>query len=147
MDFWSSALISALLLAIAVGLMLSHVRSWRAAQHRQLAPLELDFRRRQFRRRMEIGALLGLLAAMIFVGELLASRMHFPLLSIIFWGGALCILLWMSLMAVIDMMAMKFHFSRLRQNCLIEQARLKAELQRIQSTAGNGRAATDKPEN
>ena len=66
MDIWSSLLTSALLLLAALGLMYWHVLSWRRAELADLAAGELDFYRRQFRRRIQTSAMLGILAVMIF---------------------------------------------------------------------------------
>ena len=68
MDLYSLALMSSLLLLAAVGLMVSHVRSWRAFQRTNLAAEEFDYRRRQFRRRMQTSAMLGILAVAMFAG-------------------------------------------------------------------------------
>ena len=143
----ASALISSLLLACATGLMIAHVRSWRAAKAQSLTAAELDFRQRQFHRRMRISATLGLLAVGIFVGELLVPWLHSRVFAGIFWGGVLGVLAWLLLMAATDMLATQFHFSRLRQDYLVEQAKLHSELRRIQSTAGNGHIEPSEVEN
>ena len=132
---WSSALISTLLLAGAAVLMTLHVRSWRAAQKQPLDAQELDYRQRQFRRRMRTSGMLGVLALAILAGELLVPWLHSRLFAGVFWGGVLGLLVWLALMAATDMLATQFHFGRLRQDYIVEQAKLRAELRRIQSTA------------
>jgi hypothetical protein len=76
------------------------------------------------------------------VGDWLMLRLHWRLLGLFFWGGVLLVLLWISLMAVLDVLATQFYFSRRRQNYLVEQAKLRAELRRIQ-VSGNGHAKRD----
>ena len=136
----SSPLISLLLLLGAAGLMTWHLSSWRAAQKRPLAAVEFDFRRRQFRRRMQTSAMLALLAVALFAGELLIPKIHSRLFGICYWAGVLVALFWTCLMAVVDLLATHFHFSRLRQDSVVEQARLRTELRRLQSVEGNGHA-------
>ena len=138
----TSALVSLLLLSCAVGLMIWHVCSWRAAQRQQLDAKELDFRQRQFRRRMKTSATLAVLAVVLFMGEWLMVRLHWRLLGLFFWGGVLLVLMWVSFMAMIDVLATQFYFARRRQDCLVEQAKLQAELRRIQ-VSGNGRKKRD----
>ena len=89
MDIFSTSLISALLLLAALGLMYWHVLSWRRAQLADLAAGELDFYRRQFRRRIQTSAMLGILALMIFVGELLTWWINSHVFFIIYWAVAL----------------------------------------------------------
>ena len=140
MSHWSSMAVPGLLLVCAAGLMAWHVRSWRAARRGQLDARELDFRRRQFRRRMQTSAAIGLLAVLLWAGQWLVPRLHSLPLVIFFCVGLLGVLLWLSLMAVTDMMATKFHYSRLHQDYLVEQARLRSELRRItDKDEGGGR--------
>ena len=139
MDVWSSALISLLLLGFAAGSMASHVRTWRRAKRQEPEEDSFDYSRRQFRRRMQTSAMLGVLAVAIFAGQLITGP---RLLLIVFWGATLLLVVWVVLLAVADMVATKFHFGRLRQTYIIEQAKLKAELRRIQALRGNGKAST-----
>ena len=134
----SSPLVSLLLLVATAGLMTWHTLSWRAAQKRPLAAVEFDFRRRQYHRRMQTSAMLGLLAVALFAGELIIPIIHSRRFGICYWAGVLVMVLWICLMALVDMLATHFHFSRLRQDSVVEQARLRTELRRIQSLQGNG---------
>jgi hypothetical protein len=145
MDRWTSGLVCAVLLLFAAGLMAAHVRSWRAAGREQLAPQEFDYRRRQFRRRMRTSAMLGVVALLLPLGEALVPWIHSRALALCYWGGVLAVLVWICLMAVLDMLATHFHFSRLRQEYRVEQARLRAELRRIRQSAVNGRIQPPKP--
>ena len=138
MDFWSSGLVSLLLLASAAGLMVWHVRLWRTLRDRPLEPRELAYRRGQFRRRMQTSAMLGLLGVAIISGEALTlsgSRMFAGL----YWGGVLLVVAWMALLALADMLATHQHFNRLRTEYLIERAKLQAEVQRIKAARSNGK--------
>jgi len=134
-DIWSSLAVSLFLLFCALGMMVMHVRGWRSVQAQGPEEDELGFRRRQFRRRMQSSAMLGLLAVAIFAGQLIKS----PALAIAFWGATLLLLVWVGLLAVGDILATKYHFGRVRRNYRIEQAKLEAELHRIRDLRRNGK--------
>jgi hypothetical protein len=142
MDIWSSLLISILLLLAALWLMYWHVRSWRKMQLADLSPDDLDFYRRQFRRRIQTSAMLGILAVMIFVGELLTWWINSHVFFIFYWAAALLLVVWVALLAGADIWATQYHFGQLRQQCIIEQAKLHAEIRRVQSVRGNGKPPT-----
>jgi len=139
MDLWSSAFVSLLLLAAAAGLMTSHARTWRSAREEPLEPGELEFCRRQFRRRMQTSAMLGLLGVAIFVGQVLTLWIVSRLFVALYLAGILALLGWVVLLALADILATKYHFGRLRDNYKIEQAKLQAEVRRIRAREGNGR--------
>ena len=137
MDLFSSTVVSVFLLLAAAGLMFWHVAAWRHCAVEDLDETELDFRRRQFRRRIQTSALLGVLAAALFIGQFITGP---NALLFIYWGIALLLVAWVALLAVVDALATKFHFARLREKYLVEQAKLQAEIRRIQAARGNGRA-------
>jgi len=139
MDIWSTLLISLLLLLAALGLMYWNVWSWQRARSADLAAGELDFYRHQFRRRIQTSAMLGILAVCLFTGEMLTRWIHSQPFFIIYWGAALLLVIWVALLAGVDIWATKYHFGQLRQKCLIEQAKLHAEIRRVQSLRGNGK--------
>ncbi len=109
------------------------------AQMAEMAAGELDFYRRQFRRRIQTSALLGILAVMIFLGELLALWVNSHVFFFIYWAAALVLVVWVALLAAADIWATQYHFGQLRQKCLVEQAKLHAEIRRVQSIRGNGK--------
>ncbi len=137
-DIWTTALISLFLLAGAILLMVSHVRSWRAFQLQEHDTAALLFRRRQLRRRMQSSSLLGLLAVMLFAGELINARVESQGFKLVYWSGVILVVVWMGLSAVADILATKLYYGRLRNAYLIEQAKLRAELRRLRAKEGNG---------
>ena len=142
MNVYSSAAVSLFLLLCAAGLMMLHVRTWRRAQQREMDAEEEDYRRRQYFRRMQTSTMLGTLAVAVFVGQWVTRPLW---LGLIYWGGVLLVLAWVGLLAVADMLATKYYFGRLRDEHLVEQAKLQAELRRIKAARGNGKAARDDP--
>ena len=123
----SSVLISLALCVSSAGLIVWHIRAWRRLQNADTEPIERDFRRRQYRRRMQTSAMLGLLGVAIFVGQVLMT-LDTPLFLVIYWSAVLLLLLWMAILAVADMVATSFHYSREKNDYLVEHARLQGEL-------------------
>jgi len=85
--------------------------------------------------------MLGLTAVAVFVGQLVVPRIESRLLASAYWGAVLLMVGWVSLLAAADVLATKHHFTRLRQTYLVEQAKLHAQIRRMQATRGNGQAA------
>jgi hypothetical protein len=135
LDILSSILVSLLLLGSATALMLRHVRVWRRSQRQPLDPSELDYQRRQFRRRMQTSAMLGVLAVAILVGSLLTGP---PLVVTAFWIAVLLTACWVALLAMTDVLATQLHFGRQRSRDLVEQAQLQSALRRLRSVRNNG---------
>ena len=142
MDIASVILVTAILFLAAIGLIVSHMRSWHAFQQAGLDEEEFDYRRRQFRRRMQTSAMLGLLAVAMLVGYLLTGWLNSGWFALIFWTAVMGVACWVGLLALVDIWATKHHFDRLRHHCAVEQAKLQAELRRIQAIRGNGKAIT-----
>jgi UDP-N-acetylmuramyl pentapeptide phosphotransferase/UDP-N-acetylglucosamine-1-phosphate transferase len=145
MELWSSAFISLFLLACAAGLMVWHIRAWRSVQTADVEASERDYRRRQFRRRMQTSAMLGLLAVAIFVGQVLTLWLESHWCTLIFWGGVLLMLMWVGLLAGADVVATRYHYGRLRHEYFLEQVKLRAELDKIQKRQSNGKARRGQP--
>jgi hypothetical protein len=143
MDIWSTFLVSVLLLLAALGLMYWHLLSWRRLQTAELALGDKDFYFRQFRRRIQTSAMLGILALGLFVGELLTWWIKSELFFIVYWGATLLLVVWVALLAAVDIWATQYHFGKLRQKCLVEQAKLHAEIRRAQAARGNGKPFSD----
>ena len=141
MEFWANLGFSLFLLLAAAVLMTLHIKAWRWASRREQAPRELDFHRRHFRRRMQCSAMLGFLGIAVFVGQWITGP---PILVILFWGATLLIVAWLALLVVADAIVTVHHFQALHADCLVEQAKLNAEANRIRALGGNGKAG-DKP--
>ena len=112
--------------------MVWHVRAWQATQGETLEQAEFDFRRRQFRRRTQTSAMLGMLAVAILIGQLISGP---GWLRLAYWGAVVLVVFWAALLAIIDAWATKSHYGRLQQQLQLEQAKLQAELRR---TVGSG---------
>jgi hypothetical protein len=144
-DIVFSAGFAALLGACAVGLMFWHVKSWRAQQASDLEAKELDYHRRQFRRRMQSSALGLILVASIPIGMWIIPR--WPKIAAMYWGGVLLLVVWIVMLAAADIWATKYFFGKLRDSFQIERAKLEAELRRAQAMQAEARRSQDEPGN
>jgi hypothetical protein len=142
MNYVPSILVALVLCAASAGLITWHISAWNRLQDTKIDPSERVFRRRQYRRRMQTSAMLGVLGVAIFIGQLLISWVASQLVLVVYWGGVLALLLWMALLAFADMVATSFYYGRQKTNYQIEQARLQGELQRAREAragAKNGK--------
>lgn len=115
----------------ATGVMGWHVRQWRRAQGRALEKAELDYRRSQFRRRMQTTALFALATAALPFG--LPLTRVWPQAGAVYWGVVVLLLLWAIVLGFADILAIKVFYGRLHHRNQLEQARLELEIRRIQS--------------
>jgi hypothetical protein len=144
-DYGSSILISLVLLLSSGGLMAWHVAAWRRLWSHEAEARERHYRRRQFVRRMQTSAMLGLLGVAIIVGQVLTPWLRSLMFTVLFWGGVLVLVLWMGLLALADIVATQQHFGRLHNETLVERAKLQAEARRLQAGRGNGKPLKKNP--
>ncbi len=143
MNYLSSIVVALVLLVSSAGLIAWHVRAWRRLQQGEIEPRERAFRRRQFRRRVQTSAMLGLLGVVILVGQALMIWVTSRMFLVIYWSGVLLLVLWVVLLALADMAATVFYYSREKSNYLVEQAKLQGELRRVRDQ--EARARNGKP--
>jgi hypothetical protein len=138
MNDLSSFVVAFILVATSVGLVVRHVRVWKRLKEDDLDERELNFRRRQFRRRVQTSAMIGLLGVAIVVGQLLLKDVDKPLLKfhVYYWIGVLALLLWIILLAVADMVATSAYYSRERSDLAVGHAKLQIELRKARERAG-----------
>jgi hypothetical protein len=141
-DPWLAALVMVGLLVAAGIMMASHLRVWRAAKYDELPRREHEYHRRRFRRRMQSSAMVGLTGVAVFIGRWIEGP---PALVIGYWSGVLLLVTWLGLLAVADIVSTAHHFGRLRDDYLVERAKLEAVVRRMRSTEGNGHKRPDDP--
>ena len=125
------------LLLIVIVLLVVHVRSWRRARREATEPVELRFAWRQFRRRMQASAMLGIVALAIPLGSSIPYRER-PNLFVYFWFAVAMLVTWVLVLAMLDMFATARHGVHASRRNLIEQAKLRARLERHHLGGGNG---------
>jgi hypothetical protein len=82
--------------------------------------------------------MLGLAGAALFGGELLHEWIDSNLFFFIYYLALLLLILWVMVLAVIDVWATKFYYDRLRNKYFHEKFKLEAELRRRQAQDSNG---------
>ena len=133
----TAILFSASLFAVAASLVVLHVRAWNRAKRHDLDPVERRFAWWQFRRRTQASAMLGLVAVAIVVGSFIPHR-RWPSIFVFFWFAVAMPVVWVLLLAIVDMFATGRHLSQSSRRLLTEQSKLRAELKRHMLARGNG---------
>ena len=133
----------ALLLASAL-LFFWHWRGWKTTRDAETNEAERDYAWSQFRRRAQATAMMGVLS-LLMLASLLLEFMS-PWVFVIYISAMLALVGWVVLLALADMIATRQHYAHAQTKNLAEQARLKAEIYRLQEEAkgdrssGNGKA-------
>ena len=143
MEIFLNLLIPLFFLAVACVLLWMHTRTWHASRVSP-DPEERDYRRRQYRRRMQTSGLLAGAAVALLVGQWIPDAVP-RTFRILFWGGVVLVVFWVILLALADMVAIYHYYGRLRTSYLVERAKLQAQLRRVQAARGNGQDEPPQP--
>jgi hypothetical protein len=140
MELWFTIAVGVALDAMAAGLTVWHVRAWQRfeASGDAADPRERGYRCRQFRRRVQTSALLGLLGLAVVAGHWATSPPWRPWAFAAYWGMVLTVVAWVALLALADLVSTRLYFGRVRQRYRLEETRLKAELEQLRRTRSNG---------
>jgi hypothetical protein len=122
-------------MAVSLGLLWLHRRSWVASQDRAPDSEALEFSRKQYRRRVQTSGLMMFIAVAM-LGSLWVKR---PFLLLLFWGGVALLVLWTCLLATADWLHTRWYYTRLRDDNVAQRAALEAEMRRILRHRSNGR--------
>ncbi|MEN6459232.1 MAG: hypothetical protein ABFC63_09905 [Thermoguttaceae bacterium] len=142
-----TVIIVAACLTLASGvMMLSHVRTWRAFQRGGPYAPDFDYRRRQFRRRMQTSAMLGILAVSLPIGVALTEWLRSGLFAFCYCLAAVLLVCWILLLAIVDIWATKRHFGRLGDKFLFEKLKLDAELRRAEREGKQPPSSNKRPQ-
>ncbi|MDR1494253.1 MAG: hypothetical protein LBT05_16275 [Planctomycetaceae bacterium] len=87
------------------------------------------FLNRQFRRRIQIAAMIGTSGFLMAIGACISIK-TFPKMFIFIWGLAVLFLLWSIIIAVIDAVSISVHYNRIRHQQIAEQIRSRYELEK-----------------
>lgn len=122
------------LAGLSAALVWWHLASWRALRETDLDPEEFDYRRRQFRRRMQTSLMLGAVGVAILIGSRISPQAH-PSLFVFYWWGVGLLVIWVALLAVADMISTRQYIGRLRSRY---QRELDAARRELLKREGNG---------
>ncbi|MCH8923657.1 MAG: hypothetical protein IIA67_10995 [Planctomycetes bacterium] len=118
------------LLVFSGVLVWTHLRTWRAAAEGELSERDRRFAWRQFRRRMQSSAMIGIAAVAIMVAPFLLETS--VVVSVFYLVGLLLLVLWIILLAVVDAIATRRHYVTLQHGELNRMASDNAEARRRQ---------------
>lgn len=126
--------ICGLLVLASLWMIKMHVGTWRTiAGDDSREPHELNYHRRQYRRRMQTSGILGLLGIMILVGHFVRPPMA-ALLVVLYWSTALLMVSWLLILACFDAISTRLYFRRMRRRAesqeTLNEARLRREKQK-----------------
>lgn len=132
---WPTTVFSLCLLAISALLVWTHVRVWRAIEAAETDQRERQFGLGQFRRRITASSMIGLIG----IALMSSPQMVDPTRSVfwLYWGGMLLAVMAIGGLAIIDVVSTRLYFRRLHEFGLVEQADLKAQLDRFQAQRRN----------
>jgi hypothetical protein len=119
------------LLAFSGVLIRIHLRTWRAAAAGDLSQRDREFAWRQFRRRMQSSAMIGIAAVTIIAAPYVTSAAS-PLVSLFYLIGLFVLVLWVVLLAMVDVIATHRHYVMLQRGELNQIASKNAEARRQQ---------------
>lgn len=109
-----------------------HRRAWRRQEQRpDLSDEDRTFYHRQYRRRMQLSLMLGLCGAAVFVGTNVLSPKATPRLFIVCWCAILLLLVWITLLAAGDLLAIRNQTRRDLQHISDQQHLLRAQLRAL----------------
>jgi Na+/H+ antiporter NhaD/arsenite permease-like protein len=124
-----------LLVTASLWMIRLHVRTWRAARAEESRePHEINYRRRQFYRRMQTSGILGLLGIAILAGHFIQPPLALAVVAG-YWATVLLMVAWMLVLACFDAISTQMYFNRIQRRNESEQALLEARLRRIQKEA------------
>jgi len=132
---WIVRIVAAMIFLAAGALAWWHLRVRRAHHQADHPPAQYDYVRRQFRRRIQISMMIGTLAVLLAV----ETWVRPPMVQILVGVGMLVLTLWIMLLALLDAVAARMHFGRLRNDYVVERAKLEAEARRLRGAGGNGK--------
>ena len=131
MRLFAGSLFVFFLLAVAAVLLASHVLSWQKFQQDAAGKdkIETDYRARQYRRRLQVSAMLGIAALAMLIGLLISWR-DYPSVFVFWWTGIVVLVGWIILLAMTDALATRRFFRRVQRDRAVEHARWQAEISR-----------------
>ncbi len=116
-----------------------HIRTWEAIKATKPTRRELDFAWRQTRRRIKVSAMLGLVGVAAFVSQFFDN----PVLRIGIWAVVVMLVFWMTVLAAIDVVAIRRHFAQILSGQHAEQTKLHDEFQQMCDQRAEQQAETN----
>jgi hypothetical protein len=142
-DIKASLAFGSVLVLVASWLIRWHCRAWKehSLDEANDDRARLHYRR-QFRRRIQVAALVLLLGVMIPLGDWLMVQRKHPQWIAIFWLCVLVLAMWIMMLAAFDWLSTRMHVRATRAalgTLVRKQRELEAEVERLRGNRSNGR--------
>ncbi len=142
-DWVPAVVVGIILIVLAVGLAWQQWVGWKRGSAGLLSDDEArQHAARQFRRRLQVSVMLGIVGLMIPLGDLLPVFRQSPQLFVIYWLIVLAAVVWIVLLALGDL-ASNLAYSRVARNRLRRERRTLEDELRAYRSQTNGRHQDD----
>ncbi len=117
-----------------MGLLWRHVRVWNSIKSSDFGASDLDFFRRQFRRRVQTTCTMGAVATCLGVFPFISNEIAALILMIV----VTLLVFWISFSALLDLMSTRSFLAETHQSQQRERAKLEAEIKKLRTSERNG---------
>jgi hypothetical protein len=142
-DIKASLAFGIALVVLGAWLIRWHFVAWRTQSREKTADdREIRHYRLQFRRRIQVSALVILVGVMLPLGDWLMVQRKNPGWIAVFWIAVLILALWMMLLAIFDWLSTRMHVRATRAalaGIARKQRELEAEADRLRNRRSNGK--------
>jgi hypothetical protein len=128
----------ACLLCVGIGMLWSQIKAGRRRADEPADPVERVFFNRQHRRRLQQAAMIILIAVLINVGDLIPWQ-NAPGTFGLYWGTVLCLVFWVILLAVGDMLSTKLYSDVSLKRIRLQREQLEETAEKLRQAARSGR--------
>lgn len=126
----STLLFSLGLLIVSAIMAYYHHIAWQTKRE-AVGQSQIEFIDRQYRRRIQVSAMLGIVAIAMFAGRWVEPLSEDrPWFYMAYWMVIVIVVFWIALLAMADYIATRHFLEKSHQDQIIEEARLRAELQK-----------------
>ncbi|MBW3597063.1 MAG: hypothetical protein KY475_07285 [Planctomycetes bacterium] len=138
---WPTIAFGVFLILLSAGLVCSHIAAERRRRTEDLEAGEREYRRRQWRRRMQASTLIGLVGVAVLGGLWVEG----PPLEALYWLGVLLAAIWILVLAGADVVSTQSFFRGVQVRRAEEHAALREEIERYRRHEGNGKEHESEP--
>ena len=132
---WFSILFGLFLIVVAAMMLIRNTMYWYAVRKDEMEEREQNFFHRQYRRRSQANSIIAIVGVAIILGVWVTDSV----MVAAYWLGVALLVGWMALLAVVDLVTTRMHYSRLHREQLERRALLEAEIKQLRKRGTNGR--------
>ncbi len=129
-NLWSIITFAVILLLASGVLIWRHLQARREINADELDEREVDYLRRQFRRRMQTSAMMAVVGVALLIG-IWINALNSPLVAILYWLAVVLVVCWIALLAFADLISTRMYYRQEKNIHDREYAKLTADLKRL----------------